>query len=114
GDAGPVAPAPRLRRRDAAARPLRGPDPGGPRRPDRGLVANTADTASLRSHAGSAARPGPPGRALAPLLRPAAPLVHRPARTGQPALQHARCATRRRAARRRRAGPLPGGDRAPE
>ena len=34
-----VAPAQRLRRRDAAARPLRGPDAGGPRRPGRGGAA---------------------------------------------------------------------------
>ena len=72
--------------------------------------------AALRAgagRAGSAAGPGAAGGAAAAVVRPAAPLVHRPARAGQRALQHAGGAAHRRAAGPRGAGALPRGDRAP-
>src|SRR6185369_6061889 len=91
GDAGGIAPARRLWRRAAAARPLRGSDGGGSRRSGRGR----AEIAALRrGRAGAVPRPdgpdapdGPddPGAARgasAPVVRPAAPLVPRSARTG--------------------------------
>ena len=58
--------------------------------------------AALRAGAAALAPPlrrrVPRGGAAAPLLRPAAALVPRPARAGQPALQHPGGAARRRAA----------------
>ena len=70
--------------------------------------------AAAAACAGPASRPGAAGGPAAALLRPGAPLVPRPARAGQPRLQHAgrgRLAGRldvggsRRRARRRRAPP---------
>jgi len=107
--AGGVADPPELRRRAAAAHPLRGADRGGPRRPDRG---GAGEPGRLERAASRPRRPGVAGRAPAALVRPAAPLVHRSARAGDPALQHAGGARHRRASRRRCAGPLPGRDRA--
>jgi len=116
GDAGDVAPARRLRHRDPAARSVRGPGAVGSRRPDRGRAEDAERRRGLSGSAPGSDRPdhpGPPGRAAPPVVLPAAPVVHRPARTRQPALQHAGGARRFGAARSPRAGSLPGGDPAP-
>ena len=78
--AGEVAPGRRLRHRDAAARSLRGPPAGEPHRPCRGGPAGGAHQLIPP--------PGAAVRGVAPDVRPAAALAHRPARAGQPALQH--------------------------
>ena len=98
GDAGDVTPARRLRRRDAATRPLRGPGAGRFRRPGGG------GAPVWRRPARSASRSGSTRRGHAPVVRPAAPLVHRPARAGEPALQHCGSPAHRRVARRRASG----------
>src|SRR4028118_1878341 len=54
---------------------------------------------------GPAADPGPPGRPPAAVVRPAAPLVHRSARTGQLRVQHPVRAADRGGARRSAARP---------
>ena len=86
----------RLRGRAAAARAVRGADGGGARR-----------AASRRRAGGATARrrrslPVPRDGDAAAVVRPAAALVPRPARAGQPGLQHPgwRCALRGRAGRR--------------
>src|SRR6185369_17239451 len=112
GDADDLAPARGLRRRDATARPLRGPDGGGPRLPGRD---DFADTALRGRRAGSAPRPalpGPPARASPPLVLPAAPLAHRSARTGLGAVPHPGRAAGRRTTGLRGAGAEPVRDRA--
>jgi amino acid adenylation domain-containing protein len=102
GDAGGVAPARRLRGRAAAAGAVRTADRGGAGRGDRGGPARRSGGAGGPCRAAAAGRGAPAGAAAA-LLRPGAPLVPRPHRTGRAHLQHAQRGRARRPPGRRRA-----------